>query len=100
MADPAIKNANGKAWWSGVVPFVLSSAAGIFFAYGASKATSAALEQRVVSLENDKAAQQKQLDYIREHYAPREEIGPQLKTMQDTLQRVETNQNLLLLRNK
>lgn len=100
MSDSSIgKHPNGKMWLS-VVSFVVPSVLGIVFAYGASKATNATLEGRVLTLENDKAAMQKQLDYFRDHYAPREEIGPQLKTITETLQRVETNQNLLLLRGK
>ena len=90
VVQPTVeKPVNGKMWL-GIINFVVPSVLGIVFAYGTSRAANAALEQRVLTLENDKASIQRQLDYYRDNYPSRAEITPQLKAMTDTLDRIES----------
>ncbi len=100
MADTSINGAAGKkSKYLALAPFVLPTIMAIIFAWGTNQATNAVLQNRVLTLEGQVAALQKQAESNRSRfdaYVTIEEFNHTVSPMASTLNSVQNNQLHLL----
>lgn len=92
--SPADQIAKNK-YWLGIAMWVIGVAGTILAGYTSVTLTRGAQQQEIANMRSDIVILQKQIDYFRDNYPPRQEIKPQLDAMSKTLDRIEDNMNAM-----